>query len=176
MPPGHIILLNGASSAGKTSILRVLQATLAEPYLEAGIDKFLWMLPERYLNRPLWYNVITTHHPPNRDLYFTSSELGDRLIFGMHQALAAFAQNGNTLLVDHVLIDRRWLADCVAQLAEFGPLFVGVRCPTDILEQRERDRKDRTLGQARAHEAVVHAHGFYDVEVDTSLNSPEECA
>ena len=47
---GHtIILLNGASSAGKTSIARELQRVLPEPYLRTGIDDFFRMLPPRYL-------------------------------------------------------------------------------------------------------------------------------
>jgi len=51
-----------------------------------------------------------------------------------------------------------------------------VRCPLSVLEQREKSRKDRTLGQARAQFELVHAHGMYDVEVDTSLLSPTQCA
>ena len=57
MAPG-IIILNGTSSSGKTSLLEVLQTRLAEPYLNAGIDKFIWMLPERYLERLLWDDVL----------------------------------------------------------------------------------------------------------------------
>jgi len=41
MPPGTIVLLNGVSSSGKTSILKALQGILEEPYLDAGLDKFL---------------------------------------------------------------------------------------------------------------------------------------
>ncbi len=174
--PARLILLNGASSSGKTSILRALQARLSEPYLEAGIDKFLWMLPKRYLNRPLWYEVITTHHPPEGELFFTSGEIGDRLIYGMHRAVAALLVTGNNVLMDHVLIEPHWLTDCIEQLAQFDPLFVCVRCPLNVLEQREQDRQDRTLGQARAHHAVVHGHNLYDLEVDTALNTPEACA
>lgn len=174
--PGQLILLNGASSAGKTSIIHALQAKLPEPYLECGIDKFLWMLPQPYLNRPLWYEVIATHHPPQREMYFTSGRVGDQLIFGMHRAITAMLQAGNNLLVDHVLLDPRWLADCVAQWVELEPLCVGVRCPLPLLEEREQARQDRTLGQARAHHLVVHAHALYDLEVDTALVSPQACA
>ena len=46
-PFGTIIVLNGASSSGKTSILRAIQRMAPEPYLDAGIDRFIWMLPER---------------------------------------------------------------------------------------------------------------------------------
>jgi chloramphenicol 3-O phosphotransferase len=43
-----------------------------------------------------------------------------------------------------------------------------------VLEQRERERRDRTLGQARKQYEKVHAHGMYDFEVDTGKCSPEE--
>ena len=58
MHPGTILLLNGASSSGKTSILKALQDILEEPYVDAGLDKFLWMLPARYLEPPLWDDVL----------------------------------------------------------------------------------------------------------------------
>ncbi|MFP4343184.1 MAG: phosphotransferase-like protein [Anaerolineales bacterium] len=51
-----------------------------------------------------------------------------------------------------------------------------MRCPLGVLEERERARKDRTLGQARAQFDVVHAGKIYDMEVDTSLWSAMECA
>jgi chloramphenicol 3-O-phosphotransferase len=44
-----------------------------------------------------------------------------------------------------------------------------------VVVERERDRKDRTLGQAAAQHDVIH-RGGYDVEVDTSLLSPADAA
>src|SRR5579885_594781 len=44
-PPATIILLNGISSAGKTSIANVLQQTMETPYLQVSIDTFENMLP-----------------------------------------------------------------------------------------------------------------------------------
>lgn len=38
MNPGTFIILNGASSSGKSSLLKELQNTLDEPYLNAGLD------------------------------------------------------------------------------------------------------------------------------------------
>jgi len=43
-------------------------------------------------------------------------------------------------------------------------------------EEREGVRGNHTLGRARAHAAVVHAHLRYDITVDTSLADPAECA
>lgn len=48
--PGVIIILNGTSSSGKSSILAHLQRMLEGPFLNAGIDKFIFMLPSAYLN------------------------------------------------------------------------------------------------------------------------------
>ncbi|MBL1241828.1 MAG: chloramphenicol phosphotransferase, partial [OCS116 cluster bacterium] len=42
-----IIFLNGASSTGKTSIVKALQDLLEDNYLHIGIDKFLGMMPEK---------------------------------------------------------------------------------------------------------------------------------
>jgi chloramphenicol 3-O phosphotransferase len=45
MKPGKILILNGTSSSGKTSIVRAFQTLSEKPWLDMGIDKFIWMLP-----------------------------------------------------------------------------------------------------------------------------------
>lgn len=165
---GTIIVLNGASSSGKTCILRALQDLLEEPYLDAGIDKFIWMLPGRYLERPLWDDVLGLAVEPG--------ETGRRLFSGMHRAIAELALAGNNVLADHVLVEPAWVQECARLFGAMQSYLVGIRCPLSVLEERERNRKDRTLGQARAQHALVHAHGIYDLEVDTSQLSVEECA
>lgn len=41
MGGGNIILLNGTSSAGKTTIAQAIQEVMEAPYLHMGIDQFL---------------------------------------------------------------------------------------------------------------------------------------
>lgn len=168
MTPGTIILVNGTSSSGKTSIVRALQDVLEEPFLDAGIDKFIWMLPRRYLDRPLWDEVL--------GLATQAGPVGHRLMSGMHHTIAALSRASNNVVADHVLVEPAWLQECVRLFSELPALFVGVRCSLDVLEQREAARKDRTLGQARAQFDLVHAHGVYDLEVDTVASSAEACA
>ena len=165
---GTIIILNGTSSSGKTSLVRALQDLLDEPFLDAGLDRFLWMLPARYLRPPLWDEVLGRA--------VSAGPEGHRLVSGMHQAIAALSRAGCNVVADHVLVEPRWLEECSLLFADLPAYLVGVRCPLAVLEERERQRKDRTLGQARAQFSRVHAHGLYDVEVDTSLLSPEACA
>ena len=179
MAPGNIILLNGTSSSGKTSIVKALQEVMEMPYLDAGIDKFLWMLPSRYLNTALWHEVYEYVWPEDgrsEGLVIKACPLGHRLMSGMHRAIAVLSQAGNNVVADHVLAEPAWVQECAEVLAELPALFVGICCPLDVLEQREKERRDRTLGQARAQFDLVHAHGIYDFEVDTSRSSAIECA
>lgn len=165
---GNIIILNGTSSSGKTSTLEALQESLAEPYLNMGIDKFIWMLPERYLERPLWDDVL--------GLASSGGQMGHQLARAMHHAIAAAAGQGMNVIADHVLVEAAWAQECAQLFADLPAWLVGIRCPLDVLEERERARRNRTLGQARAQFDVVHAHSLYDVEVDTSVYSAADCA
>jgi len=157
MAKGNIIFLNGTSSSGKTSIAKALQEILDEPYLHFCIDTFIWMLPERYLSSEALPVV------------------GSRVISGMHHCIAASASIGSNIIVDHVLENTQWLKECIRLLANFPTLFVGVRCPLEELERREGTR-NRQSGTARYQFDLVHAHGVYDLEVDTAIYSPMDCA
>jgi len=60
--------------------------------------------------------------------------------------------------------------------ADMPAYLIGVRCPLDVLERREHSRKNRTLGQGKLQFPVIHKYVEYDLDVDTSILSPEECA
>lgn len=157
---GRIIFLNGAPCSGKTTIARALQATLDEPYLHLSADHIIGMLPQAYRN---------VRNPANyRALY--------KAISGMHHCVAALAAAGNNVIVDTVLANTDNLAESVFILAHFRVTFVGVFCPLEELERRERERDTRYAGMARSQVARVHAHQIYDLEVDTSLESAETIA
>jgi chloramphenicol 3-O phosphotransferase len=168
MTYGTIIILNGTSSSGKTSLLEVLQKRLTEPYLNAGIDKFIWMLPKRYLERPLWDDVL--------GLATSAGTTGQILFSGMHHAIAALARVGNNVIADHVLVEPTWVDECTELFADLPAYLIGLQCPLEVLEAREKTRKDRTLGQARAQFDVIHKYCTYDLEVDTSVDDPGTCA
>jgi chloramphenicol 3-O phosphotransferase len=50
-----------------------------------------------------------------------------------------------------------------------------VHCPLAVAERRERERGDRIVGTARGQHALVHTFRKYDVDVDTSVATPQEC-
>lgn len=166
--PGKIIILNGTSSSGKSSIVTALQDLLPEPSLDLGIDPFIFALPGRYLERPLWDDVL--------GLAERAGNTGFTLVSAMHHAVRAAALQGMTVIMDHVLVEPCWVEECARLFADLPAWLVGVRCPLAVLEERERSRRNRTLGQARLQVERVHAHRLYDLEVDTSRFSPQECA
>src|SRR5438105_11881142 len=99
-----------------------------------------------------------------------------QLLEGARAAVSALAAAGNRVIFDTVLQDPAWLVELAATLRGMPTVFVGVYCSPEVLDARERDRGDREVGMARRLHEVVHAHGRYDVEVDTSILSARQCA
>ena len=91
------------------------------------------------------------------------------LVRGLHRTAAALAAAGFDVVVDHVLLEPAWSRDLAEVLRATRAVLVGVRCEPPVLVERERDRGERTLGQATAQLPYVHRHGDYDVEVDTAV-------
>jgi chloramphenicol 3-O phosphotransferase len=160
MAAGHIIFLNGASSSGKSSIAKVLQAMMDEPCIHLCIDDYLsafqddlWKKPE--IVRPRWGDIIR----------------------GFHASAAAIARAGILVIIDDVLEEEPpWVESLIELFDGIKVMFVGVYCPLAELERRELERKNRRPGMARLQFEQVHAQALYDIEVDTSMLSPEECA
>jgi chloramphenicol 3-O phosphotransferase len=161
---GHVVFLNGTSSSGKTTIAKALQQKLTAPYMLVSIDGFFYMYPERFLS------------PESQEDALVLADLIPTVVSGLHGSVAALAKTGNNIIVDHVLQEDGWLQECVEKWTGLDVLFVGVTCPLEIVEQRERDRGNRNIGTARHQFGRVHAHGLYDVEVDTSVLNLDECA
>lgn len=177
---GTVIILNGTSSAGKTTLARALQEALAEPYLCLGIDTFISMLPERYFSDELSSDSTITTFVAHTDSAGPWAELTlgtvERRVFrAMYSAVAALANRDINVIFDDVMTEPAFLQEAVIALHGLRVLFVGVRCPLAVVEQRERERDDRFVGIARGLFDRVHAHGTYDLEVETAQRSVEQC-
>jgi chloramphenicol 3-O phosphotransferase len=187
MTPGTIIYLNGTSSAGKSSIALALQDILPTPYLHISLDCFTPMFPRRYVAvlpfdqaiPPLAHEgMIFQYETRDGKLHFENrlGEAARRFSTGFRQAIRAFSLAGNNLIVDDVLQEREWLAESVDILADLPVLFIGVRCPPEVIASREHERGDRLPGLAIWQHERMHAGTRYDLEVDTSLLTTIECA
>ena len=184
-PKGTIIFLNGSSSAGKTTLAMALQEQLKEPFQYVALDHFRDGMPAKYrgLNSPdgstgqRGLNVVPVD---SGDVpAFTSIQFGDEgklMLRGMRRAMATMANEGVHLLIDDIILERGFLEDYLQAMLGIDLYFVGVHCPAEVISEREAVRPGRFPGTAVGHLHICHAHGDYDVEVDTSRQSPEECA
>ncbi len=159
--PGQVVLLNGVSSAGKTSIARRLLTDLDRPFFHMGVDMFGAMRSE------------SRTHELDPDAL---ARVLRRTRAGFHRAVAGMARAGNDIVMDHVLSEPWRLSDCLAVLTGMDVVFIGVHCPPAELRRRERHRPDRAPGTAARQLDSVHAHAIYDLEVDTAAASSEECS
>jgi len=155
---GKIILVNGASSSGKSTLCRVLQARLDEPFWHFSIDHFrgAGMLPMERVEKG----------------DFSWSGMRPAFFEGFHRCVPALAGAGNNLIVEHIIETRVWMSRLLHLLESFDVFFVGLHCPLSELEKRELRRGDRRPGEARQDYDVVHTFGTYDHEIN-STQSPE---
>ena len=181
---GHVILLNGSSSAGKTTLAEMLQRLLPAPYQLISLDQYRDGLPARFrgLNAPdgttgaQGLNVVPVEREGQRVTAIEFGDVGRRMLRGMRRAIAAFAHEGGNVIVDDLLLEKAFLLDYLEALRGLRVTFVGVRCPLDVVQARERTRPGRFPGTADSHFHEVHAHCTYDVEVDTGVATPRACA
>jgi chloramphenicol 3-O phosphotransferase len=154
-----VILLNGASSAGKSGLCKRLQIILDDPYMHLQEDAF----------------VFDTYHER-----WTQPGPGER-IFAMtmlayYRSIRACVSAGHNLLVDTGFYTEGLVRQCARELRELRVWLVGVHCALPELERREQARSDRQPGIAREQFHTIHSHALYDVEVDTSDAPFDLCA
>ncbi len=186
--PGQIVILNGAPRAGKSSIVKTVQDTFEGVWMNLGVDVFArGVTPKKY--QP----GIGLRPGPGPEKGGDKPELEPLvpvLYFAMYDSVAAHSRLGLNVIVEgglHGAIHPDLPANCAKRLAGLTVLFVGVRCPIDeIMRRRNEAGPGRgyvvgTLDEpipppVRLWQEEVHKPGIYDLEVDTSLLSPQDCA
>lgn len=179
---GTIIILNGPSAAGKSTLQKEIQRSFDDLYLSVGIDGFFDnVLPQEfedgqsYKGGAFIRGISTSQDKEGHQLITLNvGPLARKAITGMHNAFAGYAQAGNNLVIDYILYEKNWLPELVEKLKDYKVYFVGVTVPLAVLEERERSRGTSPIGHARSHFDTVHAHGEYDLTVDTSTISNQE--
>jgi len=163
-----VVVLNGGSSAGTTSIARALQQLLPQPWLTVGVDVLGDALPR---SGP---QALVTFGDRGEVLVAPGYRAVQRV---WYRGLATVAAAGIGLVLDEVFLrgaaGQRELAEALTGL---DVLWVGVHCDADVAAARELTRPDRVTGMAESQAELVHQGVVYDVEVDTTAASPSRCA
>ena len=156
----NIVVLNGASSSGKTTLAYELQRTFQEPYLRFGTDTVHSMLPSRFAGGKKTQNehIVRT------------------AVLGMHRSAATFADAGNNVIIDTVMLNRESVAQCAHTLARYRAFFIGLFCDDGELRRRSSDRGRDMVNIALQQARYVHTHSIYDLRINTEGKQPSAMA
>jgi chloramphenicol 3-O phosphotransferase len=177
---GQIIILNGTPRSGKTSIAHVVRETFDGLWVNIGVDPF----KERI--HPKRYSPGIGLRPGGEGPDLESIVV--MLYAAMYESIAAHSRLGLNVVVDvghHDCYSKPLgiLPSCAQRLDGFPVLFVGVRCPIEVIMERRRNtwgsgdaENDSIPDPIRRWQREVHRPGIYDLNVDTSALSPDECA
>jgi len=179
--PGRVVVINGTSSAGKTTLAHAFQearAAAGECWVVFGIDDFVPRLPRRWVAIDAWSGSLADDgvrlvRDGDRARYEIGA-LGRRLKSAYRRSIADVARAGLNVVVDDVTIERdEWDEWCEA-LAGLDPFWVALRCDVDVAATREATRGDRVRGLARGVDDLVHRFPTYDLELDSTATSADD--
>ncbi len=178
---GKIIILNGGSSAGKTSLAQAFQdLMLPQTYLLQGIDMFWFSLPPRELDLdrvdPQFYSHTSDMYDGNEEFRIVPGPLLDKLMLGRYKAVSVYLRQGFNIIADEVVWKRSWLEEAIKDLRDFDAYFINVHCSDTIGAEREKIRGNRHAGWNRCSARYASMDAIYDLSLDTGANCPEECA
>lgn len=153
-----VILLNGASSSGKSTLAKSLKKYMKdnkkEEYSIISIDDFLDMT----VDEPIYED----------DVFEVSQQLCQKAL--------NILKSGHGVIIDHVITSERIYKQLTEALKEYALIKVQVTCPLNELEKREKERKNRCIGSAKASCEYLYPQKGYDLTLNTFELSQKECA
>jgi chloramphenicol 3-O phosphotransferase len=179
-----VIVINGTSSTGKSTLAAELQRMLTdagECWLVMSQDDFFARIPRAWLTYGrLHVGALAargiTLTMPRGVLERRIGPVGAQLLEAYRGAIAATARSGVNVIVDDVLLDDEDWRGWQRHLAGIEVRWIGLTAPVEVLEERERRRDDRYNGLARAEYDIVHRHARYDLMIDTAISDPSQAA
>ena len=156
----RVILLNGPSSSGKSTLADSLQTLIYEQRKE----RYEIVSIDTYMRK-----VLTTDEPIYEDDVFEIS--ADICTDAMN-----VLQTCDGVIIDHVITSERIDRQLAESLHTYRLYRVHVTCPLSILQEREKQRGDRFIGSAQASAEYLYPKDGYDITVDTHAMSADACA
>lgn len=154
----QVILLNGPSSGGKSTVAKTLQELIEEKrnerYEVISIDDFLKMTTE---------DVIYED-----DVFEISNNLCEKVLEVLKMKPGA--------IIDHVITSERIFNQLLERLSPYKLHLIHVTCPLEVLRKREEERKNRCFGSAESSYQYLFPKTGYDLTVDTYITTSAECS
>ncbi|WP_054025270.1 chloramphenicol phosphotransferase CPT family protein [Bacillus sp. FJAT-28004] len=167
MKQGIIVLMNGTSSSGKTSISIELINQKEILFHHLSIDDFV---------KDFFNNKFSDIEPTREvDEQVIAQIMFDPLISMYYSTIKLFSEMGLNVIVDTVIENDKWFNECLDLFFDQPTLFIGVICSKEELIRREQTRGDRKIGLAASQFSKVYCIDEYDLEVNTEEMNPIEC-
>jgi chloramphenicol 3-O phosphotransferase len=179
---GTVIIVNGTSAVGKTSIIKAFQTKQSTPWLSIGIDNFfVGVIPPKFYLEDKPEHRLVMHGVASEDKEGKLFTLeigpeGQKIIKGMHRSIAEYARAGNNIIVDYIKYDPAWIADLQESLRGIKIIWVGVTASLEAIQKREKERGTSPEGHARSIYSTVHQGITYDLMLNTDALTPEQSA
>jgi chloramphenicol 3-O phosphotransferase len=176
MANGKLIVLNGGSSAGKSSVAQEFQELASECWMHLGIDVFWAALPQSQLDlqqaRPEYYTWDVAVGADGREwLSVTPGPLLDKAMHARYLAVRACLDDGMNVISDELFFTRDWLVDFLRIFEGHDVWLVGLHVSDEEGARRESERMGRVAGANRGSARAAHADVEYDFEMDTTETS-----
>lgn len=178
---GTVIILNGPSVSGKSSIQKEFQyAMMPNLWVKLGIDNlFDKPMPDITLenmafwqtSNPIRWVETTKDAQQNSIITLFTGPQGEKVAYAMNSAIAAYAHEGCNVIVDYIAYKKEWLDDLRKKLNNINTYWVKINIPLSVLEEREIARGTSPKGHARSHYNIVHWDIAYDLEVNSATQS-----
>lgn len=169
----QIIYLNGPSSSGKTTLAKALQQASDALFLHVSLDKIIGWMPEKVNDwtggkAPLGFSFQQgTDASGSLTQELQSGPYAEKIVQTFQEVVLTLAKMGHHLIIEDLSFGKKEVDLWKELLKPFKVLWVGVKAPLPILEQREKERGNRMRGSARGQFHTVHTDATYDLDVDT---------
>ena len=197
---GQIIIINGTSGSGKSTACELFARTAEDFWLLYGIDHFMGAtFPRQYgqhgkHSKEGIYAQALDETKPDGTLHWVFSQQAYKAFHAFHRWIAASSEAGCNIILDHLMMtEPKILQDCIWALKDYPVLFVNLKPPYEVLQERISTRE---IGQRfpnsnydeeqikRSKERLerlrpwfyqaVYTNDCYDLEIDTAHYNPEQ--
>ncbi len=179
-----ILIVNGHSSASKTSTIEILQRYCEQPIFSLSFDAFFLSLGPKYLGK--YSKDGFDFHSYYKEDALTQEKLRTEIHYGKYGMIAAKAlpravlypyQQGLNVIVDDVIYYKELMDNYKEVLACTNVYFIHLYCDSTMLMGRERYRFNRSLGLGIAQQELMLSYKWeYDLNIDNTDLSPDEVA
>lgn len=198
--PGRILIVTGATGAGKSTACGEFVARQDGLWLHFGVDLFFGKLvPRQFIDGggaragQGLYTAPDDPADPDGPWHMALGPLGWPLMRTFHRMVAEAARSGQNVIVDHIaMVDPPILADCLTAFAGLPVTFVALKPPPEVSPQRIDQRLESIVATLGREHAVrnsenkkkvarflydrIFAHDCFDRVIDSDAHAPPEVA